>query len=254
MIPIKSQKEIEALREGGKILAAVMEAVLARVKPGASPLDLDQVAEKMIRQHGGIPAFKGYGKETGRPFPATICFSVNDEVVHGIPTKKRTIKEGDLVKIDMGMTFKGMNTDMARTVPVGKANNDVKKLIRATEESFWQGVRCLKEGAKLSDYSKKTQKYVESQGFSVVRNLVGHGIGREVHEDPQIPNYYNRKFFDITLEAGMVLALEPMVNAGNFETQLGHDGWVFKTKDGSLSAHYENTVLITKEGVEVLTA
>lgn len=252
MISVKSQKEIEAMREGGKILASVMEAVLTMIKPGVSSIELDKLAEKLIRKAGGKPAFKGYGGPHN-PFPGTLCVSVNDEVVHGFPLKEKIFKTGDVVKIDVGMTFKGMNTDMARTMSVGKVDNKSKKLIRATEESFWQGIGCLKEGAKLSDYSKKAQKYIESQGFSVVRNLVGHGIGKEVHEDPQIPNYYNRKFSDLTLEAGMTLALEPMVNAGGFETMLGHDGWVFKTKDGSLSAHYENTVLITKEGVEVLT-
>lgn len=253
MIPIKSEKEIEVLREGGKILASVMEAVLAMVKLGVKASELDALAEKMIREKGGTPAFKGYGEETGRPFPASICYSVNDEVVHGIPTSDKIIKKGDLVKIDIGLAFRGMNTDMARTMAVGKVSSQARKLIEVTEESFWQGIKCFKEGARLSDYSKKTQNYVEKKGFSVVRNLVGHGIGKEVHEDPQIPNFWSRKFQDIELKAGMVLALEPMVNAGSFETQLGHDGWVFRTKDGNLSAHYENTVLITKEGVEVLT-
>jgi len=253
MIPIKSKKEIEKMREGGKILALVMGAVLDMIKPGVSSLELDEMAEKMIREKGGIPAFKDYGGSKN-PFPATLCVSFNEEVVHGIPKKEKIIQAGDVVKIDVGMTFQGMNTDMARTIAVGTVSDEVKKLIRVTEESFWEGTNCLKAGAKLSEYSRKAQNHVEKNGFSVVRNLVGHGIGEEVHEDPQIPNYYNRKFMDVTLEAGMTLALEPMVNAGGFETQLGHDGWIFKTKDKSLSAHYENTVLITKDGVEVLTA
>lgn len=253
MVTIKSAKEIEAMREGGKILASVMEAVLAMIAPGVNALELDSLAEKMIWESGGVPAFKGYGGPHN-PFPATLCVSFNDEVVHGVPSKNKIIKEGDVVKIDVGMTFKGMNTDMARTVAVGKVSQKTKALIRVTEESFWEGTSCLKAGGKLSEYSKKVQAYVEKNNFSIVRNLVGHGIGEEVHEDPQIPNYYNRKFMDVILEPGMTLALEPMVNAGHFETQLGHDGWVFKTKDKSLSAHYENTILVTIEGVEVLTA
>lgn len=252
MIPIKSKKEIEKMREGGKILASVMDAVLDIIKPGVNSLELDELAEKMIREKGGIPAFKGYGGPAN-PFPATLCVSFNDEVVHGIPKKDKIIKAGDVVKIDVGMTFQGMNTDMARTVAVGNVDEQARKLIRVTEESFWEGIKCLKAGSKLSEYSRKTQNHIEKNGFSVVRNLVGHGIGEEVHEDPQIPNYYNRKFMDVTLESGMTLALEPMVNAGALETVLGHDGWVFKTQDKSLSAHYENTILIMKEGVEVLT-
>lgn len=234
-------------------MASVMDAVLGMIAPGVTSLELDEMAERMIRERGGIPVFKGYGGPAN-PFPATLCVSFNDEVVHGIPSREKVIRDGDVVKIDVGMTFQGMNTDMARTVAVGNVPENAKKLIRVTEESFWEGIKCLKAGSKLSEYSRKVQNHVEKNGFSVVRNLVGHGIGEEVHEDPQIPNYYNRKFQDITLASGMTLALEPMVNAGALETVLGHDGWVFKTQDHSMSAHYENTILITKEGVEVLTA
>jgi methionyl aminopeptidase len=253
MISIKSKEEIAAMREGGKILASVMEAVLKLVKPGVNALELDGLAEKLIREHGGLPAFKGYGAEMGNPFPATLCISFNDEVVHGVPLRRKKIKTGDVVKIDVGMTYKGMNTDMARTVAVGIVSKEIEDLIETTRESFWRGIKGLKDGAKLSDYSKRVQEYIEARGFSVVRNLVGHGIGKEVHEDPQVPNYHNKKFQDLNLEAGVTLALEPMVNAGGFETKLGNDGWVFKTRDGSLSAHYENTILITEKGVEVLT-
>ncbi|TAK96179.1 type I methionyl aminopeptidase, partial [Patescibacteria group bacterium] len=162
-------------------------------------------------------------------------------------------KSGDLLKVDVGVYFQGLHTDAARTMGVGKISAAAQKIMSVTEESFWEGIKCLKEGAKLSSYSKQVQKYIEKNGLAVVRNLVGHGVGKEIHEDPYVPNFYNRKYEDLVLKSGMTLALEPMVNAGGFETVLGHDGWIFKSKDGSLTAHYENTVVITKEGVEVLT-
>lgn len=253
MISIKSKKEIEAIRESGRRLAKIMEELKGRIAPGVNTLELDELAEKLVFDSGGKPSFKGYGGDTERKFPATICASINDEVVHGIPRQDKILKEGDVFKIDIGMQYKGFHSDMARIFAVGNISSEAKKLMEETEKSFWKGIKNLKAGRKLSEYSKVVQKYVEDNGFSIVRNLVGHGIGREVHEDPQIPNYWNKKYQDIRLETGMTLAFEPMVNAGGFETVLGHDGWVFKTKDGSLSAHYENTVLITEKGVEVLT-
>lgn len=253
MITVKTPSEISLMREGGKKLAKIMEELRKRSVPGASTLELDKLAEKLVFDNGGRPSFKGYENSGGRKFPSTICASLNSEVVHGVPSKKIILKEGNIFKIDMGMQYKGFHTDMARTFAVGEINRNTLKLIEITEKSFWVGIKKLKAGNYLSDYSRAVQKYVEKNGFSVVKNLVGHGIGREVHEDPQIPNYWNKKYQDVKLQAGMALALEPMVNAGGFETILGHDGWVFKTKDGSLSAHYENTVVITESGVEVLT-
>ncbi len=253
MILIKSKEDIQAMREGGKILAGVMKKIETAIAPGKNTLELDKLAEELILSSGGAPAFKGYGAEEGSPFPATICASINDEIVHGIPEKNKILKAGDVFKVDIGMKYKNFYTDMARTFAVGKISDEAQKLIEVTEKSFWEGVKKLKAGAQLSDYSKAVQKFVEANGFSVVRNLVGHGVGKELHEDPYIPNYFNKKYNDMTLEAGMTLALEPMVNAGNFETILGSDGWTFKTKDGSLSAHYENSIVITEKGVEVLT-
>lgn len=253
MISIKSQKEIEVMREGGKILAGIMEKIGKKVAPGVNTKTLDKLAEELVFANGGKPAFKGYGAETGNPFPATICSSINSEVVHAIPSEKVILKEGDVLKIDFGMKYKGMFTDMTRIFPVGNVSEEAKKLIKVTEDCFWAGIKNLKAGAMLSDYSKTVQKYVEAQGFSVVRNLVGHGIGKELHEDPYVPNYYEKKYQDFKLAAGMALALEPMINAGKHETKLSDDGWAFVTKDGSLSAQYENTIIITEKGVEVIT-
>ncbi len=253
MITIKTKNEIEIMRRGGKILAEIMAEIEKNIAPGKNTLELDKLAEELIFARGGKPAFKNYGEENGRPFPATICASINDEIVHGIPSEKIILKEGDIFKVDLGMFLEGYCTDMARTFAVGKISSVAKKLMEVTETCFWEGVKNLREGKKLSDYSKAVQNYVEKNGFSVVRNLVGHGIGKELHEDPYIPNFWNRKQQDFKLKEGMVLALEPMVNVGGFETILGHDGWVFKTMDGKLSAHYENTVVITDGEPEVLT-
>ena len=242
------------MREGGKILAEIMGKLEKEIAPGKNTWDLDKLAEGLVFANGGSPAFKGYGGDAGKPFPATICASLNSEVVHGIPAKNKIMREGDIIKIDIGMKYQGMFTDMARTFAVGNVSEAARKLINVTEQSFWNGLEKLKSENFLSDYSKAAQKCAESAGFSVVRNLVGHGVGRELHEDPYVPNYYNKKYQDYQLEAGMTLALEPMVNEGGFETVLGPDGWVFKTRDGKLSAHYENTVLVTEKGAEVLTS
>ena len=253
MITIKDENEINVMREGGKKLAGIMNELEKAISPGIDTAQINKLAEKLVFDNGGRPSFKGYEDANGRKFPATICASVNEEVVHGVPKEDRILAVGDLLKIDIGMEFGGLHTDMARSIAVGNCSGQARKLIEVTEKSFWRGIKKLKAGKYLSIYSKEVQKFVEDSGFSVVRNLVGHGIGHEVHEDPQIPNYYSKKFQDVELSAGMMLAFEPMVNAGGFETILGHDGWVFVTKDGSLSAHYENTVAITEKGVEVLT-
>lgn len=253
MVSIKSSQEIEKMRESGKKLSMVMDEIKKSIEIGISTLALDKIAEEKILKLGGIPAFKNFGSESGNPYPATICASLNDEIVHGIPAENIVLKEGDILKIDIGMKYEGMFSDMARTFAVGKISKMAKKLKETAEKSFWEGISKIKDGAMLSDYSKTVQKYVESNGFSVVRDLVGHGIGKELHEDPQIPNYYNENYYDLKLRSGMVLALEPMVNEGSWQSVIGKDDWVFKTKDGKLSAHYENTVLITDDGVEVIT-
>lgn len=252
MINIKTEEEIEAMREGGKRLALIMNELEKNVLPEVSTWAIDELAEKLILKAEGTPSFKGYGGGK-RPFPASICASINNEIVHGIPSKEVILRDGDIFKIDIGMKYKGMHSDMARTFAVGKIDKEKQKIIDTVRESFYQGVGELRVGKKLNRYCKAVQKYVEKSGFSVVRNLVGHGIGKKLHEFPQIPNYYERGECKFKLEPGMTFALEPMINAGDFETKLGKDGWVFETRDGSLSAHWENTVLVTKEGIEILT-
>jgi methionyl aminopeptidase len=254
MVSIKTREQIKVLRESGKKLASVMRELENRIKPETDTMSLDEIAEEMILKLGGTPAFKNYGSDIGKPYPATICASLNNEIVHGIPSKGKIMKEGDILKIDIGIKFEGMFTDMARTFAVGKINNKAKKIIEIAEKSFWEGAGKIKNSAMLSDYSKAVQNYVELNGFSVVRDLVGHGIGENLHEDPQIMNYYNGNYQDLKLRTGMVLALEPMVNEGTFNTIIEKNGWVFKTRDGKLSAHYENTILVTENGYEIITA
>jgi len=252
-IHIKNEAEIEIMRRAGKALASVMHELEKQVRAGVSTLQIDKLAEELILAAGGQPAFKGYGGGKN-PFPATICASVNDEVVHGIPSDSRILENGDIFKIDIGIEIDGFYSDMARTFAIGEISEQALKLIEITEKSFWKGIKNLKAGAMLSEFSKTAQKTVEDAGFSVVKNLVGHGIGKNLHEDPQVPNYFEAGYRDLVLEAGMTLALEPMVNVGTHKTELGSDGWVFLTADRKLSAHYENTILITEKGVEVLTA
>lgn len=248
-----NENEIASLRKGSKILLSVMNALEGEISIGENTAKIDELAEELILKAGGKPAFKNYGAENEKPFPATICASLNGEVVHGIPSENTVLKNGDLLKIDVGMEYQGVFSDMARTFAVGEIGYTARKLMEVTEQSFWEGIKNLKSGSLLSDYSKAVQRFVEKNGFSVVRNLVGHGIGKRLHEDPQIPNYYDRRYQDVMLKEGKTLALEPMVNQGDFRTKLQKDGWTFRTRDGKLSAHYENTVLVTAKGVEVLT-
>lgn len=252
MIIIKSQKEIEIMRVGGKILAFVMEQMGNNVAPGKNTFEIDALGEKLILEAGGTPIFKGYGKESGNPFPATICASINDEIVHGIPSKNRILREGDIFKIDIGMRYKGMITDMARTFAVGKISTEAQKILDVTRVCLNIGIEKIKAGKPLSDYSIAVQQYVEAQGFSVVRDLVGHGVGKKLHEDPHIPNYKSNEK-EIILKDGMTLALEPMINIGTYRIKLGQDGWTYVTADGKLSAHFEDTVVVTGRGAEILT-
>ncbi|EKE16129.1 MAG: hypothetical protein ACD_11C00029G0009 [uncultured bacterium] len=251
-IKVKNEKEIGIMREAGKKLLSVMDNLAKEVRSNVSTYDLDKLAEELVFSVGGKPAFKGYG-EKRNPFPATICASINNEVVHGVPRKEKILKEGDIFKIDIGMKYQGYFVDMARTFAVGKISKDAQSLMDATRECFWVGIENIKSGSKLSDFSKAVESYIKSCGYSVVRNLVGHGIGEQLHEDPQVPNFFDPKMIDYALETGNTLALEPMVNQGDHRTKIGKDGWVFETADGKLSAHYENTILITDDGVEVLT-
>jgi len=252
-ISVKTKKEIMVMREGGKILAGVMNEMEKMVAPEISTWNLDELAEKLILKAGGKPSFKGYGDSSGKTFPRTICSSLNNEIVHGIPRKNVKLKEGDIIKVDVGMKYKGMHTDMARTFAVGNISVEKQKIINVVRETFYQGVSAMQVGKKLNCYSKIAQRYAEKNNFSVIRDLVGHGIGKELHEPPQILNYFNRNSCNFKLKAGMTFALEPMINVGSSEIKLADDGWTFETKDGKLSGHWENTVLITEDGIEILT-
>lgn len=246
-VTIKSNKEIELMREAGKILCAVHNELEKALKPGMSTLDIDRLGEKLIRSYDCIPSFLNYNG-----YPASICVSVNDEVVHGIPNEKRIIKEGDIVSLDAGVIYKGYQSDAARTFGVGKVSDEAQRLMDVTKQSFFEGIKYAKAGNHLYDISKAIQKYAESNGFSIVRDLVGHGIGAELHEEPQIPNF-KPMGRGIKLVPGMTLAIEPMVNVGAYDVWWLEDDWTVVTQDGSLSAHYENTVLITEGEPEILS-
>jgi methionyl aminopeptidase len=249
----KTAEEIVALRESCRRLALVLDKVLLAAQPGVTTLELDTLAEQLIRSEGGVPVFKGYGARSGNPFPATICSSVNSEVVHGIPKDSCVLADGDILKIDIGMRLGGMVSDMARTIPIGKISPEATRLLQATEQSLLAGIAAIRPGAKMLDYGRAVQQVAEAAGYSVVRDLVGHGVGRQLHEDPQIPNYVTKTLPNFIFEQGMTVALEPMVNQGSCHVDLSDDDWTFVTADGKLSAHFEDTVLITETGTEILT-
>ncbi len=247
MIILKSNKEIELMREPRKIVAETHEILKAAITPGISTLELDKIAEDNIRKYNAIPSFKGYGG-----FPGSICASVNEAVVHGIPNNKYLLNEGDIVSLDIGAYYKGYHGDSARTHGVGVISEEDRNLIEVTQESFYEGIKFAREGYRLSDISHAIQAHVEKHGYSVVRDLVGHGIGVDLHEDPQIPNY-GKPGKGPRLEAGMVLAIEPMVNMGKYGVKTLADDWTIVTLDGKKSAHYEHTIAITKEEPIILT-
>lgn len=250
---IKTENEIKIMRENGKILAGIVLDLEKMVKAEVSGKELDDFAESQIRLNGGIPSFKNYGAESGDPFPYTICFSLNEEVVHGFPTAEKIIKNGDLVKLDIGLQKNGLHVDMARTFCVGEVSEEKKRIAENVKKSLSAGLKKIKSGAKLSDYASAVQKFAESQGYSVVKDLVGHGIGKKLHESPQIPNYFQKNFHNFTFQEGMTVALEPMINLGTHKVKIAQDGWTFVTSDSKLSAHYENTILVTRDGCEILT-
>ena len=246
-VTIKSAREIELMREAGRLLAEVHEELAAFIKPGISTKDIDKLGEQLIRDRGCIPNFLNY-----HGYPASVCVSVNDEVVHGIPTKHRILQEGDIVSLDAGLIYKGYHSDAARTHAVGNISKEAQQLIEVTRQSFFEGMKYAKAGNRLHDISNAIAAYAESFGYGVVKDLVGHGIGTALHEDPQIPNFrQNRR--GMKLVAGMTLAIEPMINAGTWEVCWLDDEWTVVSEDGSLSAHYENTVLITDGEPEILT-
>jgi methionyl aminopeptidase len=247
-IVLKSKDEIAIMRESGRILAETLQLITERVRPGLIEKELDEIARREFKKRGVIPTFLGYAHP---PYPATICVSVNDEIVHGIPGK-RELSDGDIVSIDIGCTYKGFVADMAVTVGVGNVSAEAQRLIDVTKEAVWCGIRAARGGSRVGDIGHAIQTYVEAQGFSVVREYVGHGVGRQMHEDPQIPNYGNPNT-GTALRPGMVIAIEPMVNIGDWRTKKDADNWTVRTVDGTLSAHFEHTIAITEGEAEVLT-
>lgn len=246
-VTIKSQREIELMRHAGKLLGQTLKQLEEAVRPGMSTWELNQIGEEIIRGYGCIPSFLNYNG-----YPASICISLNDEVVHGIPRKDFIIQEGDIVSMDAGLIYQGYHADAARTVGVGEITENARKLIEVTRQSFFEGIRQAKQGNHLYDISGAIGDYAESFGYGVVRDLVGHGIGKNLHEDPQIPNFWQRRR-GLKLQAGMTLAIEPMINEGSPDVCWADDDWTVMTEDCSLSAHYENTVLITDGEPEILT-
>ena len=246
-VTVKSEHEIQLMREAGEILAKVHEELHAALKPGMTTYEIDRLCEKLIRGYDCIPSFLGY-----EGYPASVCVSVNEEIVHGIPSKKRVLREGDIVSLDTGVIWKGWQSDAARTWAIGEISKEAQDLIDVTRASFFAGLRFAKAGNHLNDICGAIGDYAEECGYGDVRDLVGHGIGTEMHEDPEVPNFrMNRK--GIRLQAGMTLAIEPMITIGTYEVDWGDDGWTVTTADGSLAAHYENTILITDGEPEILS-
>ena len=247
MIQLKNPQQIKEMREAGRITGEALLVARENIREGISTYELDSIIRNYIEKCGAKPSFLGYGG-----FPGSACISINDEVIHGIPSKKRFLKEGDIVKVDVGAYYKGYHGDAARTIPVGKVSAEAEKLIRVTRDSFFRGIDCFKAGNRLGDIGHAIDALVVENGFSTVKRYIGHGIGHELHESPDVPNY-GTPGRGTRLCTGMVLAIEPMVNIGGEGVKERSDGWTVKTSDGSLSAHYENTVALTSEGVIVMT-
>lgn len=246
MIIIKTPKEIEIMREGGMILAKVLKKVAEHVRVGITTQELDKLAKEFVFEYQAKPSFEGY-----KGYPAGLCTSVNEEIVHGIPSKRK-LKSGDIIGLDLGVLYKGYYTDAAITVPVGKVSSKVLRLIKVTKKALEVGIEKVRVGNHIGDIGAAIGQYVEAQGFNVVRNLVGHGVGKHVHEEPQIPNY-GRPGTGPEIKVGMTLALEPMVVMGGWQTEQAQDGWAFITKDKSYSAHFEHTVAVTEKAPRILT-
>ena len=246
-IIIKSQREIELMREAGRILALTHEELRKAIKPGISTYEIDRIGEEVIRSYGCIPSFLNYNG-----YPASVCVSVNDEVVHGIPSKKRILQDGDIVSLDCGVIYKGYHSDSARTYGVGEISEKASDLIKVTKASFFEALKVCKPGNHINDISKAVFEYITARGYSAVRDLVGHGVGANLHEAPEVPNFTRMKKGP-KLKPGMTLAIEPMINIGTYEVLWLDDDWTVVTADGELSAHYENTVLITEGEPEILS-
>jgi methionyl aminopeptidase len=250
MIFLKSPREIEILRRANVIVAEILQELKEKIAPGVTTAELDALADELIDKKKARSAFKGYTM-AGRVYPCSLCTSVNEEIVHGIPSD-RALQEGDIVGLDFGVIYEGFYGDAAITVGIGKVSEEAQRLMRVTEEALYKGIEQLREGKRLGDLSSAVQTMVESEGFSVVRIFVGHGIGRKLHEEPPVPNY-GEPDRGLTLKEGMVLAIEPMVNIGGHEVEMKEDGWTAVTKDGSLSAHFEHSVAVTKNGPYILS-
>lgn len=249
-IKIKTPVEINLMKESGHILALVFEEVKNIIKPGISTKDIDKLVYDVIRKHNAKPSFKGYGEP---PFPASICASINNEVIHGIPSKQRILKDGDIIGIDIGVYYKGYHSDRAFTFKVGNVSEEASRLVDTTMESFFNGIKQIKNGVHLGDISYAIQKTAEDAGYSLVKEFQGHGVGSSLHEEPAVPNI-GRQGTGPILKTNMVIAIEPMVNIGNPAIMIEEDDWTVVTRDGSLSAHYEHTVAVTDNGVTILTA
>jgi methionyl aminopeptidase len=251
MIVLKAPEEIEIMRAASRIVAEVLAELKAAVRPGVSTAELDAIAEDLTRRKGAVPAFKGY-EVAGRVFPASLCVSINDEVVHGIPSERRVLRDGDIVGLDFGVRYRGFYGDAAVTVPVGAVAPEALELVRTTREALEAGIAAARPGRRIGDVSAAIQQHAESRHFAVVRDFVGHGIGRRLHEEPQVPNF-GQADRGIRLREGMVLAIEPMLNLGGPAVEVKDDGWTAVTSDGSLSAHFEHSVAITGDGPYVLS-
>lgn len=247
MVTVKTAQEIELMRKANQIVRETLDLLEEKIKPGMTTKQLDKIAHDYITGCNAIPSFLGYDG-----YPASACISIDEEVVHGIPSPRRYIEEGQIVSVDIGSIYKGYNGDAARTFAVGKVSEEKKRLIEVTKQSFFEGVKILREGVRLGDLGHAIQSYVEANGFSVVRALVGHGIGTDMHEDPEVPNY-GKAGHGLRLRSNMTIAIEPMVNAGTYDVRLLDDGWTVVTADGRPSAHYENTLAITEDGVDILS-
>jgi methionyl aminopeptidase len=248
---IKTEEEIAIIAEGGKLLGDILARTAMLVKPGVSTKELNDYADSEIRKVGATPSFIGYGPKNN-PFPAALCTSINDVVVHGIPSDKDILKEGDVVGLDIGMKYKGLYTDTALTVPVGKINAGLERLLKTTQRALLAGIDTAKPGNRLGDVGASIQAEADRESFGVIRDLVGHGVGYEVHEDPMVPNYGTRGTGAL-LKEGMVLAIEPMFTMGGHEVYFDNDGWTIRTEDGSISAHFEHTIVVREGGAEILT-
>lgn len=251
----KTTEEIDKMREGGFILSAALKVAVQKVAPGISLKEIDLVAEKSMLDAGATPSFKGYkARPSDTPFPSTVCISVNEEIVHGLGNRDRVLKEGDVVGLDIGCWFNGLCTDMAVTVVAGKADKKITKFLEVTKGSLMAGVKAAKVGGSIKDVSKAIEGFVKPHGYSIVRVLVGHGVGHEVHESPHVPNFVSSGYEDVKIIDGMCLALEPMLGLGNDERVVtGEDGWAVSMKDGSIGGHFEVTIAITNKGTEILT-